>query len=113
MDIDEATARKIQELQILEQNLQNSIMQKQTIQMELSEISNALKDLKKSDDEVYRLAGGIMLKANKVDLTRELEEKKKILDLRISSMEKQENILEEKAEKLKKDVSETLTKKRN
>lgn len=110
MDIDEATAKNIQELQILEQNLQNSIMQKQAIQIELSEISNALKDLKKSDDEVYKIAGGIMLKSNKADLTKELEEKKKILDLRISSIEKQEKNLEEKAGKLKKEVTDSFSK---
>lgn len=112
MDLDEATTKKIQELQILEQNLQGLIMQKQTIQIELNEISNALKDLKKSDDEVYRITGGIMLKANKADLTRELEEKKKILDLRVSAIEKQEKILEEKSEKSRKEISDTLEKRK-
>jgi prefoldin beta subunit len=113
MNIDEETAKKIQELQILEQNLQATLMQKQTIQVEASEVSNALNDLKKSDDEVYKIIGGIMLKSDKGALTKELDEKKKILSLRISSIEKQEKIFEEKAEKLRKEVTETLSKKKD
>lgn len=113
VNIDSETAKKIQELQILEQNLQTFLMQKQTIQVELNEILNALTDLKKSDDEVYKLVGGLVLKSDKTVLTQELEEKRKIFDLRVSTIEKQEKILEEKAEKLKKEVTETITKKKN
>ena len=42
MKIDAETGKKIQELQILEQNLQNLLMQKQAFQIELNEIENAL-----------------------------------------------------------------------
>lgn len=113
MDIDSETAQKIQELQVLEQNLQTFLVQKQAIQVELNEISNALADLKKSDGEVYKIVGGLMLKSDKDFLTKELEEKRKIFSLRISTVEKQEKILEEKAEKLKKEITETITKKKN
>lgn len=105
MKIDEETGKKIQELQILEQNLQSLLMQKQTIQIELTETENALSDLKKSDNEVYKVVGGIMLRTDKSTLTAELEEKKKILTLKISTMEKQEKIFDEKAEKFRKDIS--------
>ncbi|MCX5704399.1 MAG: prefoldin subunit beta [Candidatus Omnitrophica bacterium] len=113
MDIDEATGSKIQELQILEQNLQNLLMQKQTVQIELNEVQNALNDLKKTEDEVYKVIGGVMLRSNKADLLKELSEKQKILELRIFSVEKQEKILEEKTGKLRKELTETLTKKKS
>ena len=113
MDIDEATGSKIQELQILEQNLQNLLMQKQTVQIELNEVQNALTDLKKTEDEVYKVIGGVMIRSNKADLLKELSEKQKILELRISSVEKQEKILEEKTGKLRKELTETLTKKKS
>jgi prefoldin beta subunit len=113
MDIDEATGSKIQELQILEQNLQNLLMQKQTVQIELNEIVSALNDLKKTEDEVYKVIGGVMIRSNKADLLKELSEKQKILELRISSVEKQEKILEEKTGKLRKELTETLTKKKS
>ena len=65
MNIEPETNKKIQELQILEQNLQNLIMQKQSVQIELNESLNALEELKISDDEVYKVLGGIMIKADK------------------------------------------------
>jgi len=109
MKIDEQTGRKIQELQILEQNLQNLMMQKQTIQIELNEAANALTDLKKSGDEVYKIVGGLMVRSDKSSLLAELEEKKKIFELRVSSIEKQEKILDEKAETFKKELSELVS----
>lgn len=108
MNIDEETGRKIQELQILEQNLQSLLIQKQTVEIELNEILNALSELKKTEEEVYKVVGGIMLRSDKLSLIKELEEKKKILDLRISTIEKQEKILEEKSEKLREQVKTSI-----
>ena len=105
MKIDQETTKKIQELQILEQNLQALSIQKQTFQIELTEVLNALSDLKKSGEEVYKIVGSLMVRSNKADLASDLEEKKKIFELRISSIEKQEKLLEEKAEKLKKEIT--------
>lgn len=113
MKIDAETGKKIQELQILEQNLQNLLMQKQTFQIELTEIENALSDLKKSGDEVYKIVGGLMVRSNKLSLTADLEEKKKIISLRVSSIEKQEKILDERAEKFKKEINEIISSKKD
>lgn len=110
MNLDEQTGKKIQELQILEQNIQNILMQKQTFQIEINEFTNALSDLKKSDEEVYKIVGGLMIHSNKASLVADLEEKKKLLDLRISSLEKQERILDERAENFKKELSEIVSK---
>ena len=64
-DVDKETEKNIQELQILEQNLQSIMMQKQAFQLELSEVENALEELKKSGDEVYKIVGQVMIKAKK------------------------------------------------
>jgi len=109
MKIDQETTKKIQELQILEQNLQAFLAQKQNFQMDLSEILNALNDLKKSTEEVYKIVGGLMVRSDKKSITLDLEEKKKILELRISSIEKQEKILEEKSEKLKNEITKFVS----
>ena len=108
MDIDEQTGKKIQELQILEQNIQGLLMQKQSFQIELSEALNALSDLKKSGDEVYKIVGGLMVRSEKSSLIAELEEKKKIFELRISSIEKQEKIFDEKAGRFKKEINDFI-----
>jgi prefoldin beta subunit len=113
MKIDAETGKKIQELQVLEQNIQNLLMQKQAIQIELTEIENALSDLKKSGDEVYKIVGGILVRSNKADISSDLEEKKKILVLRISSIEKQEKIFDEKAEKFKKEITAFVSESQN
>lgn len=108
MNFPKEIEEKVQELQVIEQNLQSFLMQKQTFQIELNEISNALEELKTAGDEVYRILGGIMLKSDKKKLSLELEEKKKVLNLRISSIEKQEKLIETRANKLKEDINSSM-----
>ncbi|MEK6928635.1 MAG: prefoldin subunit beta [Nanoarchaeota archaeon] len=111
MDIDEETGRKIQELQILEQHLQGFLMDKQSFQIELNELLNALEEIKKTEDDVYKIIGGIMIKADKKELSKELDEKKKIFELRISSIEKQEKLIENKASYLRTELNDFFHKK--
>ena len=94
-------SKKIEELRVLENQLQGFLMQKQAIQMELNEIDNALGEIKDSDGEVYKVVSGVMLKSEKKKLEKELGEKKKIAEMKIEAIEKQEKFLEEKARKLK------------
>ncbi len=108
MNIDKETERSIQELQLLEQNIQNLLLQKQAFQIELSETNNAAEELKKSKDDAFRIVGQIMLKAGRAELEKELEEKKKLLNLRISSIEKQEDLISEKTEKLRQEITKKL-----
>lgn len=80
-------------------------MQKQSLEIELNEASNALKELEKSPDEVYKVIGNIMLRTNKSDLKKELEEKKRIIGLHVSATEKQEALIEMKVSELRKKPS--------
>jgi prefoldin beta subunit len=99
---------KIQEMQILEQQLQNTIIQKQAFQIESTETSSALEELEKSGDEVFKIIGQLMIKSEKSKIKEELLNKQKILELRIKSFEKQENSLTEHLEKLQEEVSESM-----
>ena len=99
---------KIEELQVLEHHLQNFLAQKQIIQVELQEVSNALNELAKTKDEVYKVLGAMMIKTDKDSLSKELEEKKKLAQLRINSIEKQQRIIEERIEKLNKEIKKSL-----
>jgi prefoldin beta subunit len=101
---DKPKESKIQELQMLEQGLQNTLMQKQAFQMELSEAQAALKELKNSGDEVFKIIGQLMIKSEKSKISEDLENKEKILKLRISTLEKQEISLTEKFEALRKEI---------
>lgn len=93
---------KIQEIQFLEQALQNVFLQKQAFQMELSETLSALEELENSEEEVFKIVGQIMIKTEKSKIKNELLDKKKILELRIKSFEKQEKSLSEKMENIRK-----------
>lgn len=97
--------KSMQELQIYEQSLQSFLMQKQQIQMELNEITNALNEVSKSSGNVYRVLSGVMLKSDKLSITKDLEEKKKTLNLRVQALDKQESLVENKIENLRKDIT--------
>ena len=112
MEVPKEISEKIEELRYLEANSQNLLVQKQNSQIELNEINNAISEVKKAAGEVYKVSSNIMIKANKTEVLKELEEKKKILDLRISSIEKQEKMFDEKSDKLKKEVNAEISKKK-
>lgn len=81
------------DMQFLEHNLQHVLMQKQSVHLELNEVLNALNEIESTNDEIYKVVGPVMVRADKSKLRVELEEKKKILEMRLSSIEKQEEIL--------------------
>ena len=85
-------------------------MKKQAIQSEEFEVNNALEELIKSGDEVYRIVGQIMIKSNKEDVVKDLEEKKQRIELKFKSIEKQESTLQEKAKTIKEEVMGALSK---
>ena len=100
----EQKEKKLQEMQMLEQNLQNLFFQKQSFQMELSETLSALKELESSGDQVFKIIGQLMIKKDKKSIKEELENKKKLLELRLKSLEKQEEDLTTHAQNLRKQI---------
>ena len=97
-------SKKLQEIQFLEQNLQNILMQKQAFQMELSETQSALKEIENSGDETFKIIGQLMIKVEKDKIKEELSNKEKVLNLRIKSIDKQENSVVEQLEKSREEV---------
>ncbi len=107
-EIDKETARQIQELQILEQNMQNLLLQKQAFMLELNETNNALEELKNSKDDVYKLVGQIMIKSKKDDVEKDLGNKKNVIDLRVKAIEKQEELIREQLTKRRDEIIKKL-----
>ena len=110
MKISKETQEKITELQLLEQNMQSFLIQRQNFQAQLTEIESALNEIKKSKD-AYRIIGNIMVNAEKKDLEKDLKQKKEMFELRIKSIEKQEEKLKEKASKIQEEVMKQMSKK--
>ena len=100
----EKDSKKLQELQMLEQNLQNLFFQKQAFQMELSETLSALKEIENSSGDVFKIIGQLMIKKDKSEIKKDLEEKKKVLELRIKSIEKQEETFTSKVRTLREEL---------
>lgn len=100
--------QQIQELQILEQNFQALMMQKQAFQMEFNETSTALGEVEKSKEDVFRVIGQVMVKADKKHLKSELSEKKDLLELRMKSIEKQEKEFRANIERIRSELVDKI-----
>ncbi len=86
---DQETEKKIEQLQLLEQNLQAFLAQKQQFQTQEIEIDSALGEIKDKKD-AYKIVGNIMVNVDAKQLSEELTQKKENLNIRIKSVEKQE-----------------------
>lgn len=108
MTQDKKTEEQIAQLQLVEQNLQSFLIQKQSFQTQLLETNNALKEMDSSQDKVYKIIGTVMVATDKEVLIKDLNEKKELLNLRIKNIEKQEKELREKGSKIQEEVIKKL-----
>ena len=99
-----AKEEKIQEMHFLEQNIQNLFLQKQSFQIEFSETQSALKEIENSGNEVFKMIGKLLIKTDKSKLKEELLNKEKFLEIKMSSIERQESSFTEKLEKLREEI---------
>lgn len=107
----EETKQKISQLQLLEQNLQNFMLQKQQFQTQLMEVESALTELEKSDT-AYKIVGNIMVISKKDELQKDLKAKKEMLELRIKTLENQEDKIREKATKTQSEILKGMKEKK-
>ena len=85
------------ELQTFQQQMQTVLMQKESLNIQNMELDKALEELKKATTEdVYKAVGPILIKSTKKDLEKELSEKKETIELRLKSLQKQEDRIKEK-----------------
>ena len=97
-------------LQQLQQNLQAIMMQKQQVELEVSETERALEELKKTtvDDTVYKLAGPLLVKSNRDNLIKELEEKKELSNTRTVVLGKQESRVKENLKEVESKINQMM-----
>ncbi|MEK6951262.1 MAG: prefoldin subunit [Nanoarchaeota archaeon] len=98
---------KVQQLQLLQQNLQALLTQKQQLQNQLVELESATRELK-TTEKAYRIIGKIMLATSTEGLAKDLQEKKEVAELRIQSVEKQEEKLNQMMETVQKEMLKDL-----
>jgi len=91
----------ITQLQLLQQNHQQIIIQKQQFQKQLMEIESALQEIKDSSN-TYKIVGNLMIAAKKSDLEKDLKEKQELIQLRIKIIQQQEEILQKQTQETQK-----------
>ena len=97
------------ELQAFQQQMQTVLIQKETLNIQNMEIDKALEELGKvKDEDVFKAVGPILIKSDKEKLKKELNEKKETIDLRLKSLQKQENRMKERLEESQKKLEEIL-----
>ncbi|MBC7091313.1 MAG: prefoldin subunit beta [Nitrososphaeria archaeon] len=95
----------------MQRSLQAVQIQKRQIDLENSEIERALDELKKTspEDAIYKFSGQILIKVNKDELVKELEEKLELNKTRISILAKQEEKLKQSLTELQSKISSALS----
>ena len=99
---------RINKLSTMEHSLQQFLAQKQQFQAQLMELMSALEELEKTE-KAYRIIGNVMVDAKKEDLIKDLSEKKELIEVRIKSVEKQEEKMREKTSELQAEVMKEMS----
>ena len=101
---------KLTRLQQLQNTMQQLILQKQRLDLELSESERALKTLEdvSSDAKVYKSAGAILVEKKKDDVVRELKERREFLEMRSKVLAKQEGNTRERLTSLQESLQKEL-----
>ena len=91
-----------------QQNLQAVLIQKQQVEMELSETEKALQELAKASDSesIYKFAGNLLIKVAKPEIVKELTEKKELANTRKMVLAKQESRFKESIKDLQTKIDE-------
>lgn len=98
MPLPPAAQQLLLQMQTFQQQYQAAAMQKEGLMLQKLELDKALEELAKTKDgeEVYKAVGPILVKSTKAELVKELGEKKETAELRLKSIDKQEEKLKEK-----------------
>jgi prefoldin beta subunit len=89
---------RIQRLQQLQNTMQQLLLQKQRIEMEMVESDKALEALEEvqGDSKVYKSVGAVLVEKDKDTVVKELKERKEFLEMRAKVLKKQEDKTREK-----------------
>jgi prefoldin beta subunit len=97
------------ELQTFQQQMQTVLIQKESLNLQNMEIEKAFEELKKATNEdVFKAVGPILIKSTKKDLEKELAEKKETIELRLKSLQRQEDRIKEKLKQVQGKFEEFL-----
>ncbi len=101
---------RIQRLQQLQNTMQQLLIQRQRIEMEMAESDKALQVLNEIADEtkVYRSVGAVLVEKPRDKVIKELEERKEFLEMRVKVLQRQEDKTKEKLTSLQETLQKEL-----
>ena len=99
----------VAQFQIMQQQLQNVMIQKESLNMSIMEIGRAVEELgKTSEKSAYKMTGTIMVKKDVEELKKDLTDSKEVLGVRLKSMESTEKNLTERLNRLQDKLKEII-----
>ena len=111
MTSQEELQSKVMQFQQLQEQLETITGTRAQMEHQFHEIENAYEEVEKLDEKtaIYKPAGSLMVKAkNKLDVLKELLEKKETLQIRVESFRKQEKSAQEMLQQLSQQIQEGL-----
>jgi prefoldin beta subunit len=108
MDKEGSLNKQLLEYENLEKQLEVVLLQKHQLQLQLNEIKHALEELKKAKGEVYRSSGSLMIQSNKEEAEKDLTDRRELIEVKLTALEKQEGKLRESVTSAQKDLQERL-----
>ena len=99
----------VRELQKNEESLQNLMSKRENLKLELSEINEALDNLK-SSDESYKIIGDIMVKMKRDELIDDINQRKESIEVKIKNIKKHEEILKNRSKEVQQELVRNMSK---
>ena len=105
------SSKLIEQFQLYQQQYQSILFQKEQLRLQQLELEKALEELEATKvEKAYKITGPIMIKKNKDDLKKELEEKKEDIDLRLKTLTKAEGRVTNKLKDMEEDIRKLVKK---
>jgi prefoldin beta subunit len=109
MDLSEETKNMIVQFQNYQQQLQSLMIQKESLNLQNMEIEKALEELGKTKQtSAYKIMGQIMVSKTVEELKKELTDMKETIELRVKSLEKNEERVSSKLKELQEKLKEVI-----
>ncbi len=108
MELPEEVQKDLVQYQALQNQLNALINQVGSMKLELSLIEEAKKELENSEGDVYRLVGPILIKKDRDEVKKWLEDREEMLNVKIRSLEKKIEALQNTLLQLKNKIEAAL-----
>lgn len=102
--------QRLLRLQQLQQTLQGVLSQKQQLDMQLTEVEQAVSELEKLNENavIYKSIGALLVKSEKEKVSTDLIERKELLKMRVEVLAKQEERLRTQVKDLQEKLQQDL-----